>query len=122
MSITLSYRQALPWASHTAEPAESTFLEALALCEQFLHIDCIPTEFTPLVDAIHLLTPLLANTDLWFALLDAHQERVHWLRSQLEEEAQKLQHTNGCQNRSTICPQLCQPAEQCTLLAALLSV
>lgn len=105
-----------------ANAAESTFLQALTLCDQFLHIDCIPARVTPLVKAIHLLTPLLANTDLWFALLDAHQERVHWLRSQLEDQAQKLQYTAACQNRSTTCPQFCQPAEQCTLLAALLSV
>ena len=105
-----------------ADAAESTFLQALALCDQFLHIDCIPARVTPLVKAIHLLTPLLANTDLWFALLDAHQEQVHWLRSQLEDQAQKLQYTAACRNRTLSCPQFCQPAEQCTILAALLSV
>lgn len=105
-----------------ANAAESTFLQALTLCDQFLHIDCIPARVTPLVKAIHLLTPLLANTDLWFTLLDAHQERVQWLRSQLEDQAQKLQYTAACRNRTTTCPQLCEPAEQCTILAALLSV
>ncbi|MEA5420097.1 hypothetical protein VB712_12775 [Spirulina sp. CCNP1310] len=108
--------------SLTADAAESVFLEALTLCDQFLHIDCIPARVTPLVKAIHLLTPLLVNTDLWFALLDAHQERVHWLRSQLEDQAQKLQYTAACQNRTTTCPQFCEPAEQCMILAALLSV
>ncbi len=108
--------------SLASDVAESTFLQALTLCDQFLHIDCIPARVTPLVKAIHLLTMLLADTELWFTLLDTHQERVHWLRSQLEAQAQKLQYTAACQNRSTTCPQFCEPAEQCTILAALLSV